>query len=710
MDTARAPTSSHLAGTALAASARTESDGWWSRITSAKGELYAAISAGALLLIGLLARHAGLGPEGISLSGACNWLSLAIGLFHGARAAWESLRLLRFDIDVLMVVGAVLAAVMGAPAEGALLLFLFVLSGALEALAMQRTTRAVEALHKLMPTRALRLKAGADANGQEVWEEVAPETLAPGDIVKSLPGETIPADAVVVPEPGTGGSSVGASGEGWSVNQASLTGESMPRTVVAGDEVFAGTINIGNPLRARVLRPAAQSSLQRILNLVIEAQQQREPVQRFIDRLSQPYAIGVLLVSIAVFFVWWRVFGAPVWSAGQPTTSALYVAITLLIVASPCAIIIATPTATLAAIARGARQGVLFKGGQAIERLSRLRAVCFDKTGTLTVGKPRVQRVQVFGDGADERELVAIAAGLETESTHPIAAAILAAASERSIPPRIGSRHQFTVGRGVSGVFDDKPARLGSFVFVQELLPEDLRARVQEALQAVQRRGEIGVLVAHGRCAAVFVLADSVRPGAPTLVRRLHELGVRPVVMLTGDNHHTAESVARELDIDLFFAQLLPGDKVEHVRRIKAGAGAAPRFTGVIGDGVNDAPALSAADVSIAIGSIGSDAALESADIVLLADDLAAVPWAVGLARRARRTIALNFTLALTALAVMAVWTLVGSRIGWPVPLWVGVLGHEGGTLIVVLNSLLLLAHAGMRGDPAPQETAPARP
>lgn len=691
----------------------------WARVTSARGELVAALCAGVLLLVGLVLRYAVGGEWARETATACSWIALGIGLLHGARAAWESLSARAFDIDVLMVVGAVLAAVMGAPGEGALLLFLFVLAGALEALAAQRTARSVEALHALMPTRALRLREGTE----EAWDEVVPERLERGDVVKVLPGESIPADAMVMSVGGVGsgaaaGGALRAESVAGLVNQASLTGESMPREVVVGAEVFAGTINVGAPLVARIARPMAQSSLQRILNLVIEAQQQREPVQRFIDRFSQPYAVGVMVVSVVVFLVWWRVFGAPVWAAeGSVETGALYVAITLLIVASPCAMIIATPTATLAGISRGARQGVLFKGGQAIERLARLRAVAFDKTGTLTVGRPRVKQIHAVG-WSDETSLLAVAAGLETESTHPIATAIIAVAKERGIEPLRGVGHGFTVGRGVSAEFDGKPARLGNLVFTEELIPTCLRQRVKDVLRLVQQRGEIGTVVVHDQQAAVIVLADVVRPGAETLVRELHRLGVAPVVMLTGDNELTGRAVAEQLQIDRVFAQLLPGDKVAHVERMKRGEiGANEKaddvrarrvFAGVIGDGVNDAPALSAADVSIAIGSVGSDAALESADIVLLSDDLAVVPWAVRLARRVRRTIAMNFTLALAAMVGMAVWTLVGSRTGYGVPLWVGVLAHEGGTLLVVLNSLLVLASAGLRGDAVQQASVSA--
>jgi Cd2+/Zn2+-exporting ATPase len=662
--------------------------GAWGAVTSARGELVSAIIAGGLLFIGAGAGYFGGEGAAESVGAAMVWISLAIGMFHGARAAFDSIRAARVDIDVLMVVGAGLAAGVGAPAEGALLLFLFVLSGALEDLAMQRTTRAIEALHKLMPTRALRLSEGE-------WVEVAPEALDAGDVVKVLPGESIPADARI-----TQGRT--------SVDQASLTGESMPRTVGEGDEVWAGTINVGDPVQARVTRRAAESSLQKVLHLVIEAQQQREPVQRMIDKLSQPYALAVFGISLVVFLVWWLALGEPLVGEGKGGRGgAIYTAITLLIVASPCAVIIATPTATLAAIARAARGGVLFKGGQSIERLSRLGAVAFDKTGTLTIGRPRVQALHPVG-WSDENRLLAAAAGLEQDSTHPIAKAVIEEAARRGIEPAAVSESGFTAGRGVSAVIDGKPARLGSMVHAGPLVPECLRNRVQEVLDSVQSAGNIAVVIAHDQEAGVIILADSARPGAAGLVAQMHELGVKPVCMLTGDNRATAKSVADSLGIDRWKAEMLPKDKVEAVAALKAEVGgdaSRPRMrraVGVIGDGVNDAPALSAADVAIGIGSIGSDAALESADIVLLSDDLSVVPWALGLARRARGKITFNLVFAISAIVVMAIGVLAGSLVGWDPPLWMGVLGHEGGTLLVVANSLLLL---GARGPRSPVES-----
>lgn len=644
-------------------------------IFSSKGELWGSILAGALLVAGY-ALSRGLNLE---WAGWLVWGSLLIGGLYGGRAALEAILDKRVDIDVLMVIGAGLAAYIGHPEEGALLLFLFTLAGALEDLAMQRTTREVEALHALMPTDALVLRDGA-------WVEAEAESLTPGERIKIRQGERVPADATVA---------AGAS----AMDQSAMTGESMPRSVGVGDELYAGTINTDDPIEATVLRPVKESSLQRILDLVTTAREQREPVQRMIDRLSQPYAVGVLSISALVFLVWWL-------PMGRTWEDAWYVAITLLIVASPCALVIATPTATLASIARAARAGVLFKGGSAIDALSRTGAVAFDKTGTLTIGKPRLQKV-IPVVGADEAALLRIAAALEEDSTHPIATAIRDGARERGLTPDPVTEVNHTVGKGIGGVWRGRRVRLGNLAHTHAMIPEADHERVRDALARIQGRGELGVVIAveggeSPAQAGVLVMADQVRPGAPTLVRDLHAMGVRPVRMLTGDNQLTARHVATTLGLDAFDAELMPQDKVMAVAAMKTQAHAGGRGVAVIGDGVNDAPALAAADIGIAVGSIGTAAALETADVVLLSDNLGVVPWAIGLARRTRATVKVNLILALSIIVVMGILTVSMAAVGPRVPLTLGVLAHEGGTLMVVFNSLLLLGFRGPAATPEP--------
>jgi Cd2+/Zn2+-exporting ATPase len=649
------------------------------RVFHPKGELIGSLVAGVFLLAGVIV-HTGLKVEW----GAWGfWISLATGLVFGCKAAWDALSRLTFDIDVLMVVGAVLAASIGHPGEGALLLFLFTLSGALEGLAMERTEREVKALHALMPAEALVFRGGH-------WVPAPAESLTQGERVKVRPGERVPVDCEVT---------VGAS----SIDQSAITGESIPREVKVGDELFAGTINTDDPVEARVLRPASESSLQKILNLVTQAREQREPIHRAIDRLSQPYSIGVVVLAVVVLLVWRFALGQP-WVGEDGHSGALITAITLLIVASPCALVIATPTATLAAIARGARAGVLFKGGSAIDRLARIDSIALDKTGTLTFGKPRLYEAHpVAWSNGDE--LLAVAAGLEADSTHPIATAVREAARARGVVPAHIDNLNHTTAQGLSGVVRGADVRLGRWTFVEPLVPVCLRARVVEVLSRIQDRGHIGVVVARQNAAdpeageaAVLIMADCVRPGAQTLVAELHALGVKPVRMLTGDNRVTAERVGAAISLDAVDAELLPEDKLRIIADMhsRADRGHGPPRGGVafIGDGVNDAPALARADVSMAIGTIGTAAALESADIVLLSDSLKPVAWSIRLARACRRTVRVNLAVALGVIVVMGIATLVGSLIQRDVPLSVGVVAHEGGTVLVVLNSLRLL---GMR-------------
>lgn len=644
-----------------------------SRVFEPRFQLRAALAAGALLLAGFVLTHTEMGPAGR----VAYWIALAIGMVYGLEAAVSSLRKATFDIDVLMAVAAILATYVGHPEEGAMLLFLFVLAGALEDLAMERTRREVEALQALVPESAVVLRDGA-------WIAISPEQLQAGDTIRIRPGERTPVDCRIV------------AGES-AFDQSAITGESMPREVKIGDELFAGTINNDDPVDAHVLRPSSESSVQRILKLVTEAQSQRAPLQQLIDRLGQPYSLAVTGLSLLVVLFWWLVLKAPLVGT-ESTQSALYVGITVLIVASPCALVIATPTATLAAISRAARGGVLFKGGQSVQRLANISALCLDKTGTLTYGRPRLYQVHPVA-WSNGQELLGIAAGLEQDSTHPIAAAIREAATLRGVEPVKLEEIDHVTARGIEGRWQNRPVRLGRYSFVEPLIPVCFRNRIKEVLEKIQDRGHVAVTVAaqgptedEGQ-AAVLIMADSVRPGAHELVERLHALNIRPIRMLTGDNALTARKVASALKLDAFDADLLPEQKLEIINRMRAGPAALK--VGIIGDGVNDAPALAAADASIAIGGIGAAAALESADSVLMTDDLSAVPWVISLARRTKRIITFNLVFALSVIACMVVATLAGAALGRPVPLSLGVLAHEGGTILVVLNSLRLLRMPG---------------
>lgn len=635
------------------------------RLYSPASELPLAIAAGCTLAVGY-GLAAWLAPwleqRAVQIVGKILiWISLGLGAIHGTRAAWESLKELQPDIDVLMVVGAGLAAGIGHPEEGALLLFMFTLAGALESRALARTKQAVERLSKLMPANAL---LRDEHTGD--WREVNPDTLKAGDVVLVRPGETIPADGLVI--------------DGYSeIDQSTLTGESLPRSVQVGDEVFAGTINQHTALEVRISRPITESSLQRIMKLVIEAQETRQPLQRLIDRFSTPYTVTVFGLAI-VTFVGLLALG------GMAVTDAAYRSITLLVVASPCALVIATPTATLCGLSRAARAGVLIKGGDALERLSNITMVAMDKTGTLTTGQIEVTHVEPIA-ASDVESLLSIAMAAEQRSTHPIAAAVVRLAEAHHLRPADLVSLTNVPGRGIEGEFEGKPVRIGNYDFCEPLIPICFRRHTQQIIQHIAAAGGKAVVIAHDGQALVLSLADQPREGAEDLTRELREVGVKSVTMLTGDTTLIAERLAKQLGIDNVKAELLPEDKVEQIQQLRREAAPDARIA-VIGDGVNDAPALAVADVGLAMGGIGADAALETADVVLLHDNLDRIPWSFNLARRVRRIMLANLIFATSVIAVLAVATIFGY-----VPLPLGVIGHEGSTLLVVANSLRLLMH-----------------
>jgi Cd2+/Zn2+-exporting ATPase len=592
---------------------------------------------------------------------------LAGGTF-ATRKALTSLWRRAIDIDLLMVLAAVGAATIGYWVEGAILLFLFSLGNALQDYAMGRTYKAVRALMELAPQEALVLRDGVEAR-------LPVEELAVGDLVLVKPGERIPADGEV------------ARGDS-AVDQAPITGESMPVHKQPGDAVFSGTINGSGLLIVRVTRLSHESTLARIITIVEQAQAEKSAAQRFTDRFEGYYAAGVIVAA--------ALYGALNAMFGVDTEHAFYHAMILLVVASPCALIISTPATTLAALANGARHGILFKGAVHLENMGVVRAMAFDKTGTLTIGRPRLTDVRPLAEiSADD--LLALAASVERQSEHTLASAVVDAARLRELPLRDVSHLEAVTGRGVRATLDGQHVLIGN-----EGLLETYRVEVPEAARevadALRDEGKTTMFVAAGtwrapRVLGVLGVADTVRPVAPRAVARLRELGIVKAVMLTGDNERAARTIAHQAGIDEVRSGLLPEQKLEIIHDLAGAYGS----VAMVGDGINDAPALATATIGVAMGAAGTDVALETADVVLIADDLTRLPYAVALSRKTRRVIRQNLTFALSVIAVLVTGTVLGIT---TLPL--GVVGHEGSTIVVVLNGLRLLRGLdvpGMNGE-----------
>ena len=605
--------------------------------------------AGLLLLAGWHADLAGV-PRALSLGLLLG--AYAAGGFYTLRDAWQSLKSRRFDIDTLMIVAAAGAAALGAWEEGALLLFLFSLGHALEHMAMDRARRAIEALADLAPKTAIVQRDGAEI-------EVRVEDLLRGDRVIVKPGQRIPADGQV-----TSGNSA--------VDQAPITGESMPVDKQPGDKVFAGTVNGEGMLMVEVTRLARESTLSRMVEMVAEAQTQKSPTQRFTDRFERIF-VPVVLVGAGLLIVLPPLFGFPF-------TESFYRAMAVLVAASPCALAIATPSAVLSGIARAARGGVLIKGGAHLESLGTLTAIAFDKTGTLTVGKPKL--TDVVAVGAGEETLLRIAAAVESRSAHPLAQAVVAEATARGLTWSEAGEVEAVTGKGMRAVFDGKKVAIGNTrLFEAEPIPE----AILHQAECLGTEGKTIMLVqADGRFLGVLGLADTPREGAREVLTRLHEIGIRKTIMLTGDNERVGRAIADTIGLDEVQAGLMPEDKVAAMEALGQHHGQ----VAMVGDGVNDAPAMARATVGIAMGGAGTDVALETADVALMADDLSKLPFAVALSRASRRIIRQNLFVSLGVVALLIPATLFG---------WAGiglaVLVHEGSTLVVVVNALRLLAY-----------------
>ena len=666
------------------------SPGFWTRNPEL---LLAAITLAALLVGWLGGSISGLLPPWAVLIAA--FIAYAAGGYPGVREALADARQGNLNIDFLMIAAALGAAIIGEWEEGALLLFLFTLSGALESFASDRTRQAISGLAELRPDTAWVRRDGAVVE-QSVY------ALVIGDVVVVKPGERMPVDGTVLKGTTT-------------VDQSPITGESFPVYKEAGDAVFSGSINGSGALEVQVDKLAPDSTINKIIGLVEDARNNAAPTQQFIDRFSQPYTLAVIGVTVLAVLI-------PYFVVDEAFSSTLYRAMTLLVVASPCALIISTPASILSAIAAGARAGVLFKGGAYLERAADIDMLAFDKTGTLTYGKPQLTDVVPLNNYSEE-DVILIAAGAESLSEHPIAQTIVERAQELNLPIETPQDFRGIAGHGVQAMYargaHEEQIYIGNDkLFMNEAM--DLSPAIRMIGQQLQRQGKTAVLVVRSSTASgepvqqqpgaaadapydkeilsapdrdwevvgFLAVADTVRSGAAETIAALKRMGITRIAMLTGDNHDVANAVAAQVGLQDVYAELLPEQKVQIVSElVESGAVA------MVGDGINDAPALATSDLGIAMGRAGTDVALETADIVLMSDDLSKLPFMLRLSRRARDIVRQNIYFSVAVILILVALTILAPIFvpDFRLPLPVGVLGHEGSTLIVVINGLRML-------------------
>ena len=624
-------------------------------------ELLFSLISGLLLLAGWLGETLFGFPAPVSLG-----FYIAAYIFGGwdiSQHAWHALRERHFDTDLLMVMAALGAALLREWAEGALLLFLFSLGHALEERALDRARAAIRALADLAPKTAL-----VKRDGKEI--ELPVEQLQLDDAVIVRPGVRMPVDGAILS---------GQSG----VDQSPVTGESVPVDKSVGDKVFAGSVNGEGALEVRVTRLAKDSTLARVMKMVEEAQTQKSPTQQTVEKFERVFVPGVLITTALMIIV------PPLF--GVPFQVSFLRAMTLLVAASPCALALGTPASILAGVAQAARNGVLVKGGAHLENLGRLDAIAFDKTGTITHGRPEVTDVVKMPNLDDqipnEDTILAWAAAVESRSGHPLAQAVVRAAQAKGLALLAVGDVESLTGRGLHSSLDGKTLLIGNFQLMDEsgiAVPAEAKRQAEE----LQADGKTIMAVAlDGQLIGVIGLADTLRPDAAPAMAALKRLGVQRTIMLTGDNVRVAAAIARQVGLTDFRADLMPEDKVIAIRQLGTEFGE----VAMVGDGVNDAPALANATVGIAMGGAGTDVALETADVALMGDDLSKLPFAVGLGRATRAIIRQNLAISLGVIALL----IVASLAGWA-GIGVAIIFHEGSTIVVVLNALRLLGYKGM--------------
>ena len=581
-------------------------------------------------------------------------LAILLGVWSVLPKAWNALRRFRPDMNLLMTIAVLGAVAIGEWFEGATVAFLFSLSLALESWSVGRARRAVAALMDLTPQTAHVLHP----DGRE--EEIPAEQVEIGALLLVKPGERIPLDGRVA---------AGAS----DVNQAPITGESMPVRKEVGADVFAGTINGDGALTVEATKRAGDSTLAHIIRMVDEAQSRRAPSEQWVEKFARIYTPTVLVVALAVLLVPPLVLGGAweVW---------FYRALVLLVIACPCALVISTPVSIVAALASSARHGVLVKGGLFLEIPARLKAVALDKTGTLTWGRPRVMEIVPWA-GHVEREVLERAGSLEARSDHPLARAILSFAKERGVEVRPAEDFRILQGRGAAGRFEGKEYWLGSHRYLEERGQET--PEIHQRLEEMSSGGRTAVVVGTAdHVCGLIAIADSVRPESWKAVAALRKAGVQSIVMLTGDNRGTAAAIAQQTGIDDVRAEMLPAEKVAAIDELLLRFGA----VAMIGDGVNDAPAMARATMSVAMGAAGSDAAIETADVALMSDDLSKLPWLIHHSRRTLAIIRQNIGFSLAVKAVFVALTFAGHA-----SLWAAIAADMGASLLVIANGLRLL-------------------